>query len=589
MFLVTFKEKLSNLVILLTLIFSLGNFQLLSQVDPWKLSKKDSLEFRQIFEQLDSDPERVLNTSRERFKETGNHRWKLSEIQALVNLERNEQALKTGYNAIKSALEAKDEFSVAALLNNLGNLHLSYGDIESAKKLFESALDYSSLNEMPTNMAINKIALTYLELSIDSTLNPIQTLEDGILFLQQEGLGNDPNRFSLESNLGVQLLNIEEWQNALFHFTIAKNYFENNSMYENAVHASNGQGVAYKNLNQLDSAKLSFLTALEHARKTKIHLWISHAFQNLSDLEQSKGNLETSLEYLDSAFMRYSMYREDENSKNIDNFNLKYKLQQQRLERKETEQLLMSEKNVNQTLILIGCIFILITLFVLFYFFKRRQQRKIEVKNAISTLELQALRAQMNPHFIFNCLNSIQYLFIGGKHVEANSYLTKFSVLVRDILEQSRKEFISLEQEVTNLKLYCELENFQFRKKFDYRIRVDQSITPSLIDVPIMLFQPFVENAINHGLKNSTKNGKLSIEFIQKNNTLICTIDDNGVGRDFTKKKLSRSHISRSGEITQNRIELLKKARQEDIFVEIIDKYSAGKPEGTQVQITITL
>lgn len=210
-------------------------------------------------------------------------------------------------------------------------------------------------------------------------------------------------------------------------------------------------------------------------------------------------------------------------------------------------------------------------------------------------LEGNALRANMNPHFVFNALNAIHDFIANSDEKSAHLYLGKFAKLIRRILDQSRKDFISLEEELDTLKLYLELENMRFENKFRFEIKIEDGIQPYDIELPPMLIQPYLENAVRHGLMNLGRPGMIKVAFSRFDNYLECTITDNGVGRakamEVSSKRL-KSHRSAGMEITQKRVDLLYEAGKEKnrAGVEIIDLMDdMGHPSGTEVSILLPL
>lgn len=201
-----------------------------------------------------------------------------------------------------------------------------------------------------------------------------------------------------------------------------------------------------------------------------------------------------------------------------------------------------------------------------------------------------ALRAQINPHFIFNALSSIQYLVSSNNKVSALKYLSKFSRLTRNILESSIETNAMLNEEIKMIQDYLELESLRFENAFSYKINIDEDLDPNNIEVPFMILQPFVENAIIHGLlpkKDGIK--ELSINFKKGNDVVICEIEDSGIGRLAANQ---RKHIykkekkSRGLEVTKQRLAALSDHPEN---IEIIDKIEDGKSLGTKVIIKIPL
>ncbi|UEG48986.1 histidine kinase [Ferruginibacter lapsinanis] len=229
--------------------------------------------------------------------------------------------------------------------------------------------------------------------------------------------------------------------------------------------------------------------------------------------------------------------------------------------------------------------------------FKLKQQ-KVEEKNKtiqqIAEMEQLALQAQMNPHFIFNCLNSIQQFIMLNDKEKANKYLTQFASLIRSTFENSIKKNIRLSEEIQYLNNYLQLEQLRYADNFTYAINIDPKIEKDFIEIPAMLLQPYVENALRHGIHNKIGNaGKLDIIFVQQQDHLECTIRDNGIGRAMAEKYKSNRHIeyqSKGMSVTGKRIELLNTGKEnkiEIIITDLIDNNNNGI--GTEVVVKFPL
>jgi LytS/YehU family sensor histidine kinase len=167
------------------------------------------------------------------------------------------------------------------------------------------------------------------------------------------------------------------------------------------------------------------------------------------------------------------------------------------------------------------------------YFFYRRRlhqiQQKANLDKLLAQTEMKALHAQMNPHFIFNCLNSIREMILNNENQQASHYLSKFAHLIRITLNQSSRPFISLKNTIDYLQRYVEMEKIRMAC-FSYTIHVDKSIPQEDIFLPPMLIQPFIENAIWHGGRDQNKTLRLDIRFVQRDGKLLCIVEDNGIG-----------------------------------------------------------
>ena len=189
-----------------------------------------------------------------------------------------------------------------------------------------------------------------------------------------------------------------------------------------------------------------------------------------------------------------------------------------------------------------------------------KEQKLAAYKNRTADLEMMALRAQMNPHFIFNCLNSINRFILKNEPETASDYLTKFSKLIRLILQNSQAKSVCLENELEALRLYMDMEVSRFEHHFEYQIICDPDLEIEHLEVPPLIIQPYVENAIWHGLMHKGDKGHLLIELHQENNTLYCLITDDGVGRKRAaelKSKSASKNKSLGMQITAHRLELI--------------------------------
>jgi LytS/YehU family sensor histidine kinase len=226
-------------------------------------------------------------------------------------------------------------------------------------------------------------------------------------------------------------------------------------------------------------------------------------------------------------------------------------------------------------------------------------QKQLQMAKEIVELEQKTLRLQMNPHFIFNALNSIQSNIGTGNEKEARYYLAKFSRLMRQILDNSRNPVITLEEEVQTLENYLLIEKFCNGDRFDYQINVDLNLEADFIQIPPMLLQPFVENAIKHGFKQkdasneNNQRGLIIVDFKEKGNILECSVTDNGIGREKSNElnQLSKEtyHKSTALLVTQERLDLLNE-NENFQSLEMIDLYDEnGVATGTKVILRLKI
>jgi hypothetical protein len=232
---------------------------------------------------------------------------------------------------------------------------------------------------------------------------------------------------------------------------------------------------------------------------------------------------------------------------------------------------------------------------IMYLFFQRSIQtmrKRNEIEKKLINSQLSALKAQMNPHFMYNALNSIQSLILKQDIKNSNLYLSKFSNLMRKVLDASGKESISLQEETSILMLYLDLEKLRFGEDFNYSLHLSDQIDPYAVHIPSMILQPFVENALKHGLLHKKGEKKLNLDFELVDQQVICTIQDNGIGRVRSKEiqnRASSSHRSFAIAATEKRVELLNAFAQGKYQVEVLDMYENDLASGTKVTIKIPL
>jgi len=215
-------------------------------------------------------------------------------------------------------------------------------------------------------------------------------------------------------------------------------------------------------------------------------------------------------------------------------------------------------------------------------------QYDASLKQKIAETEMMALRAQMNPHFIFNCINSIDALIQTNSKYQATIYLNKFAKLIRNVLDSSKVNNMTLAKDLETLKLYIELEQFRNENKFTADIHADPSLLQGDYKVPPLIIQPYVENAIIHGLRNRSDNeGKLSISVKKQNRHILYIVEDNGVGRKNTIKDPTNEKKSYGMEMSSERIRLFN--NEVHASVTITDLEADGIPSGTRVEVLIKM
>lgn len=298
----------------------------------------------------------------------------------------------------------------------------------------------------------------------------------------------------------------------------------------------------------------------------------------------AKGNGDKSIELYENFFENFESLIKSDNSL-VDS--KVFQVTEDRIKHLEKEKALKDElisKKNTFNYFLLGSVLLMILLFV----FIVKALYSIKTKN--KKIALQSLRREMNPHFIFNSLNSVNQFISENNELEANKYLTSYSNLMRNMMENSNKDFVSLNNEVEQLKKYLDLEHLRFNEKFDYDITIDEALDGDAVFVPNMLLQPHLENAIWHGLRYKDGKGFLKLDVKLTNNLIKVTIDDNGIGLKKSqelKTTNQKVHESRGVTNTRERISLLNELYKKNISFEISEKES---PEtGTRVEINFPL
>lgn len=244
-------------------------------------------------------------------------------------------------------------------------------------------------------------------------------------------------------------------------------------------------------------------------------------------------------------------------------------------------------------IIIIGVSTLIILIFrVRLFQIKRKQQLEFEGKVEISKSELKALRAQMNPHFVFNSLNSIQHYILNSKGEEAVRYLSKFAKLIRLILQNSEKAVVTINEDLESIILYLELEKMRFENKFNYSITIHPGVNADYDEIPPMLIQPYLENAILHGINPKEGNGTIDIEIQIVNQFIKISIKDDGIGRVKSQSLQSLQpaarHKSLGMKITKDRVRILNSIHHSNLNVNIIDLYDKNNNAiGTQVDLFV--
>ncbi len=385
----------------------------------------------------------------------------------------------------------------------------------------------------------------------------------------------------------------KKYDEAISFFNRTLNYSLPAGMYSYASNAYANLGNVYRDQGFPDKSIKYYLKSIEEAQKVNDVYNLQGVYKDMSDMYLKKRDTS-------NAFKSYVLYKKFNdalivkyNTQGLADARIRYDVD---AHNKEVE--LLSLRLYNQRLIIYGALGLFaLSIAVLILLLGRarinNKRRISEMNRKIAEVTQANLRQQMNPHFIFNTLNSIQYYMYQHDKLATNNYLTKFASLMRKVLENSQHTSVPLRDELDALTLYLELEKIRFKDKFEYKITVDEEIDTLLYKVPTMLIQPYVENSICHGVIPGENKGYVMVDLRLKNEHILCTIEDDGIGREAAlerKKPSDTNHCSLGTRIISSRLDLVNTLYGTDLKTTYTDlKDANGEPAGTRVEIQIPI
>jgi tetratricopeptide (TPR) repeat protein len=479
----------------------------------------------------------------------------------LLNISSVYRYLKQYDQAKRYALDAKTKFSKAKYLKGIGaslyRLALIYDEekdfintinsLTEAKKIFEEIQDtyFQSLVNLMLGTSNHNIGHNELALKYFNDVLPIA--------LQ---IGDKELTSTVFQNIGTVYIDRGEFLKALEY-----------------MHKSEKILIGIKDKKSLQEISVNFIELYSRINKPDSVVKYLQIYQQLTDTIFNQQNSKSIAEM-------QTKYDTEKKDKEIAYLNLQ------------------AEKKKNNNLILIsGFVVLLIISLLGFINFRNKKekeksvlnQRAAELSRKATENHLKALRSQMNPHFIFNCVDSIGRLLDEGKIKESKISLSNFSTLTRTILEGSMKKKIPLAEEIKTLKIYMELENIRFKNPFTYNILLQPEIDAQTTLIPPLILQPFVENSIKHGFRNPEKSGNITIEVRRENEYLVCIVEDNGVGRNQTMNLKPISGFKKESvgmKLTEERLLLISEQKNMKSYFLIDDlEDSFNNPGGTRVKM----
>jgi len=475
-----------------------------------------------------------------------------------------EQALNY-FEIAKEMRQKNNDFSgLARSYGNIGNVYEKTGDLDKALFNVKLALMMSKIdnNQKSVGMAYNNLTLIYEKMNYLDTAMLYIDSAIAIKIIQEDERG----LASCYSNKGMVLADMEKYEEAKIYFLMAMKTVTELNLTEKIM---NG----HEDLAEIYSLTNDYKLAFEHQK----------AFLQLRDSlinQQSTQNINMLAEKYESE-----------------------KKQQENILLANENNLLESQNQNKKLWITIGFtgVAFLAAVFLIFVVRNngRKKRKQIEFEKTNLEFEQKALRAQMNPHFLFNAINSIQSYILNKNQHEAYDYLAKFSKLIRIVLNNSQEKNLMLYQELEMIKLYVEMEQMRFNDRFEFNLLMNEDVHEYEMSVPAMLIQPYVENAIWHGLMNlshtdpfgeNERKGILNLSLSMNDTLLKIVVEDNGIGREKSKQyKKEDSHKSVGMQVTEQRLLMINKMEEYENAKVIITDLSDenGKACGTRVEIFI--
>lgn len=498
-----------------------------------------------------------------------------------------EKALEYYLSALKTFEQLQQKRRVAICYINIGNIYEEQHDYEKALEYYKRALNISIETGDKLRISDSYINIGKIYSNREDFSNARTYFNKSLDIYKEFGYKHEMDNCYKYIGYTYKIQN--DFQKAIEFYNKALEISEEEEDKSSIAETMINLGNLFINKNEYNRALDYSNRGLQLAVEIGNMLTIKNAYFSLVEIWERLNNTGKALEY----YKLYSNLKDSlynvEKYKAITEMEVKYES-----EKKEQQLALLTEKNevqmlkLNQRnrLMFAFVIFFILAILIIYLFFRHN---RLKVKHKTIELEQQLLRSQMNPHFIFNSLIAIQSYIYKKDIIHAGDYLAKFANLIRLILENSRVEFIPFEKEINTLELYLELQSLRFENKFVYKIEIDKNIDTGNISVPPMLTQPFIENAVEHGMRHKKEDGLIHIKFNKKDDLILFKVEDNGLGRiKASELKKQKKHKSLAIAITNERLTILSKRLKQKFNIEIIDiNDNTGIPCGTEVIFTM--
>lgn len=480
--------------------------------------------------------------------------------------------------------------STAVSLNSMGNIYLLLKQYDLAIDRFKRSQEIERSINNTLGLAINYQNIGYAKDAQGKTEEALKYFEKSITINNK--INNIFGKIICNSSIANIYIKQNKPQEAVKLL---------NSNFNDVVKIGNKEYLSYFYINlgwaqtklrQFTEAENNLQKGLEIAQENNFASSLSYAYNHLSELYQSKKDYKTALEYYKLADEFDSKISNERNTQYVNDLIIKYDSERQNnqiknLAKQNQIAQLQLIKNKNIWIIVIVTLLLLMT--VLYFLYR---QSLFQNQKRILTLEQDVLRTQMNPHFIFNALNSIKHYIINNEQKNAVHYLNKFSKLVRKILESSTLKEVTLQEELETMDLYMNIENIRFSNEIEYEVKVDENLDLSSIKVPPLVLQPFLENALWHGLSSKKGDKKIILSILKPSKEYIqINVEDNGIGRKASATIKSNKVINRKSigiKLTKERLQNFIKDFENPFSLVFNDiKDENNNSSGTKVELKI--
>ena len=505
-------------------------------------------------------------------------------------LDYHSQALNLAYNIEEVTLDIKR--SIAVSLNSIGNIYLSLKQYDLALIQFRKSLAIEKEEENPLGLAINYHNIGYAKEGkglLDEALKDYKTS-----LKYNDILESEVGRSICFNSIGEVLIKKGMLQEAINFINegLNKALIVQDQFYIASSYAS--LGWAQCEMGDLNRSQENLNKAIDIAQEYNLKSTEIKARIQLSEFYTKKGDFEFALTQFEAATELEKTITNERNLNNINDLVAQYEIESKSNTIKaltDENEIVKSRLEKFQLFLLLGVLGMLLSIVVISVY---NRTKKLHQEKKILTLEQDMLRSQMNPHFIFNSLNSIKLYIINNEKENAVYYLNKFAKLIRKILMASSEKDIQLSDELETMSLYMNIENIRFSNEIDFQINVDDNVNPESIRVPSLILQPFLENALWHGLSLRKENRKVRLDVTKTNNKFVTiTITDNGIGRQAAEEIKNKKTLKRKSVgimFTRERLENFSKGFSSMYKIDIIDLYDEQNvSSGTKVVIDIPL